>query len=749
MIAQQTAANLHVTVGDRLTILRVGLPPVDVTVSGVVDLPYADTFFQAVGMPANAAPQAPPDNVVFLPIDGWQTLFNPQAAARPDTVRTQLHIRLKRALPGDPGAAFIQVQGWAHNLEARIAGSGVVGDNLAARLDGVRSDALYARVLFLFLGLPGVLLAAILTLAVTATGSDRRRQEQALLRVRGAAVPQILRLAVLEGALIGVIGVVLGVGLGWLAVNWIAPIPLAETQTVILWVSSAALAGLFLSLGAALWPAWRQARETSVAVARQTVGRENTPIWQRIYLDGILLILAGIMFWRTAGIGYELVLAPEGVAQVSVSYESFIAPLCLWIGSAFLAMRMGKRYLGQGRRSFIAFSRPFVGGLSRTVFAALGRQRGRLAQGMALVSLAAAFAISTAIFNTTYDSQARVDAELTNGADVLVQGTTISPAGSQLSHLKTLPGVVTAEPMQHRFAYVGTDLQDLYGIDPGHITSATHLSNAYFGNHDAQATLAALAAHPDGILVSDETMKDFQLTLGDRLNLRIQRAGDNQYHLVPFTFIGVVREFPTAPKDSFLVANASYIANQTGRDAAEIVLLKSTGDPLKVADAAGQLLSGTPGIKITDIGAAQKTIGSSLTAVNLHGLTALELGFAILLVASACGLILGLGLSERKKTFAGLMIIGAKPKHLGAFVWSEGWVILIGGVLIGAVTGIGLAELLVRMLTHIFDPPPETLIFPWFYLSFLLIASITSTIVAVISMIGATRRAGVTLLRSL
>jgi putative ABC transport system permease protein len=749
LVAQQTAANLHVTAGDTVTIERIGLPPVDVIISGVIDLPYADSFFQAVGLPANAAPQAPPDNVLFLPADQWHNLFDPQSAIRPDTTRLQLHIRLRRDLPADPGAAFIRVGGWTRNLEARIAGSGVVGDNLAARLDGVRTDALYARVLFLFLGLPGVLLAAILTLAIAATGAERRQQEQALLRVRGATTTQILRLAALEGLVMGALGVIPGVGLGWLAVRLISPVSNLDWRTAFFWIGGAGLGGFLLSVIATLHPAWVQARQTSIAAARQIIGKENGPIWQNLYLDYILLVIAAAMFWRTAGIGYELVLAPEGVAQVSVTYEAFIAPLCLWIGSALLAMRVGKFYLTHGGRSFTVFFRSLAGNLTAIVFSALGRQKRRLAQGIALVALAVAFAFSTAIFNTTYDSQARVDAELTNGADVLVQGSSLAPAGDTLAELRALPGVTAAEPLQHRFAYVGADLQDLYGIDPARIGNVTQLANAYFANHDAQASLASLAARPDAILVSEETRNDFQLALGDRLNLRVQNARDNQYHLVPFTFVGVVREFPTAPKDSFLVANASYIAQQTGSGTAEIVLLKTDRPPESVEASTRDIVSSLPGVKVTDIGAAQKNIGSSLTAVNLRGLTTLELSFAVLLSASASGLILALGLAERKKTFAALIVQGAKPKHLGAFVWSEGLTILAGGAILGSLTGLVLAELLVKMLTHIFDPPPESLVMPWGYLIFLLIALLLATIIAVFSAIAATRRSSIAIFRSL
>jgi putative ABC transport system permease protein len=158
LIAQQTAANLHVGVGDSLTIDRMALPSVAVRVDGIIDLPQADSLFQVVGVPSGAAPQAPPDNVVILPLPEWHQLFDPQAVLRPDSVQLELHVRLSHELPPAPSDAFAHVQRLARRFEARIAGRGVVADNLAARLDGVREDSLYGRVLFLFLGMPGAVL---------------------------------------------------------------------------------------------------------------------------------------------------------------------------------------------------------------------------------------------------------------------------------------------------------------------------------------------------------------------------------------------------------------------------------------------------------------------------------------------------------------------------------------------------------------------------------------------------------------
>ena len=109
--------------------------------------------------------------------------------------------------------------------------------------------------------------------------------------------------------------------------------------------------------------------------------------------------------------------------------------------------------------------------------------------------------------------------------------------------------------MQHRFAYVGNDLQDLYGIDPLHMSEATPISNAFFAGGNAEATLRALASHPDGVLVSEETIMNYQLRIGDPIKLRIQNAQDHQYHIVPFHFIGVIQSFPPP------IASLSSIAN--------------------------------------------------------------------------------------------------------------------------------------------------------------------------------------------
>ena len=730
LVAQQTAANLHVKVGDKVSIQRVGLPPVDVAVDGIIDLPNADSLFQAIGLPAGAAPQAPPDNVLLLPMALWHQLFDPQAVARPDSVRQQLHVAIGHTIPADPSLAYLNVKQKSNNLEARIAGSAIVGDNLAARLSAVREDALYAKVLFLFLGLPGAMLALLMTLFITSSGAKHRGQEQAVLRIHGASVSQIMQFAVLEAAAMGVCGAALGVLLSLATMGLMIPSGTPLGGLSVPWVIVSAFMGLLIAVSAVLIPAWRQARTTS-AIATKPIGSDVRPLWHRAFLDIIFLALAAVEFWRTASTGYKVVLAPEGVAAISVNYEAFIAPFFLWIGAVLLSTRFYRLGLGRWKGLLSRLIKPVAGKLSGFAAASMSRESRYIIRGIILVSLAVSFAVSTAIFNTTYNTQARVDAELTNGADVTITGLVpFQPGDGRLAAIKAVSGIEATQLMQHRFAYVGNDLQDIYGIDPSHIAEATNISNAFFEGGNAKATLNNLASQKDGVLVSAETVNDYQLKPGDSINLRLQDGRDHQYHVIPFHFIGIIREFPTAPRDSFLVANASYISEMTANAVPEIALARTSKDPAAVAKAVSASLNSTD-VQVSDLTNTQRIIGSSLTSVDLHGLTAMELAYAALLVAGAMGLVLALGMAERRRNFAILRAIGAKSRQLDAFIWSEALLVLCSGGFVGVLLGTGVAQMLVMVLTGVFDPPPEALSIPWAYLAVLAACSILSMLAAV------------------
>ena len=735
LLAQQTAANLHARPGDTVSIGRAGRAPARVRIDGVVDLPTADSLFQQVGAPPGAQPQAPPDNVILLP----RALFSRIETGQ--TATTQVHALLSHRLPASPSAAFTQVSGAARNLETRLAGAGLVGDNLGATLDKARGDALYAELLFLFLGVPGAILAGLVTASIASAGADRRRRDAALLRTRGASTRQLLRVALAETTLAGGVGIVLGLGAA-LAIGAVAFQTAsfgASTLAAVLWAVGSALAGLVIAAGSIALPAWRDARGLTVAGQRRQVGRrDRAPWWARYGLDVAALAIAALVYWQASKNGYQLVLAPEGVPQVSVNWYALLAPVLGWIGAGLLTYRLADLVLVRGRTPLARILRPLAGELSPTVAATMGRQRRLLARSVTLVALTAAFAGSTAVFNSTYSQQAEADARLSNGADVTVTespGTRVGPAGA--ARLASVPGVRSVEPLQHRFAYVGADLQDLYGVRPQSISAAGKLQDGWFAGGSARQLMATLAARPSSVLVAAETVKDFQLRPGDLVRLRLQDGVTKKFTTVPFHFAGVAKEFPTAPKDSFLVANASYVARMTHTDAVGAFLVQTDGTSPATVAARVHRQVGTSA-QVTDIVDQRKVVGSNLTAVELSGLTRVELAFALVLAAAASGLALGLGFAERRRTFAIARALGARGRQLGGFVWSESAFVTVGGLFSGALIAVAISEMLVQVLTGVFDPPPDFLSVPWGYLA----GVVALTLLAVVA-------AGVTTLRAL
>jgi putative ABC transport system permease protein len=727
LLAQQTAANLKAQPGDTIVIKHGTGAPSNVKVSGVVDLPAADSLFQQVGAPPGAQAQAPPDNIVLLP----QSQFAQSEAG--NQVTTQIHTGFSHKLPGSPTAAFNKVSGAARNLETHLAGAGLVGDNLGTTLDKARKDALYAQLLFLFLGVPGAIIAGLLTAAIASAGAERRRREAALLRARGATIRRLVALSLGETAIAAAAGIAVGLGAAVLIGSSAFGTGTfgASTLTAILWAAGAALIGLVIAVSSIVIPAWRDARGLSVAAQRRRVGRvDRAPWWARYGVDFIALALAGFVYWQASRNGYNLVLAPEGVPQVSVNWYALLAPVLGWIGAGLLVYRIADTLLRRGRRVLQPALRPVAGGLAPTVTATMARQRKLLARGLALVALTAGFAGSTAIFNSTYKQQAEVDARLTNGGDVTVTespGVRVGPDGA--SKLKSISGVATVEPLQHRFAYVGADLQDLYGVQPGSIEKAGKLQNGWFQGGSASSLMKRLAAKPDSILVASETVKDFQLHPGDLVRLRLQDGQTKQFKTVPFHYAGVALEFPTAPTDSFLVANADYVAQQTGDNSVGSFLIQTNGaGPGAVAKRVRSAV-GTSAL-VTDIQNQRRVTGSNLTAVELGGLTKVELAFALVLAAAAAGITLALGFRDRRRTFAIARALGAKPRQMGGFVWSESGFVTVGGLVLGVAIAAVMSRMLIKVLTGVFDPPPDHFAAPWAYLGGLTLLVICAAIAA-------------------
>jgi putative ABC transport system permease protein len=741
VLDQQLAATLQAHIGDVVTITpRPGAPPRSFRVSGVALITAPDLLFQPLDPQLGPAPSQPPSNAAIMPLDTFARTLAPElpaiapaglgSSAVPGAqagVQWQVQAQADpSALGHTPAQAYTRSLRTVNRIERSLPGQVRFVNNLSDRLNTAAGDALYAETLYIMLALPGALVGLGLAYIAALGTVDRDRRDLALLRARGANRTHLLGLAATESVVIGVLAGLLGTGAAIAAVQLLIKggVGLTATRAVVAGLVCLALAagGAMAARLAASASVWR----ASIASSRRSVRRESKPLWRRLYLDLLALALSGLIYWLTASTGFSAIVNPDSNPTLSLSVYMFFAPALLWIGATLLLVRLRGRALAWAARRVAGERAREPRGF---LLMSAGRRGAAINRGLVVVGLLLAFGVNLGIFTATYDQQANIDAQLTLGGDVTA---TAPPGVAQRRDLAAtiaaVPGVKATTAVDHSYAYVGPDLQDTFGIDPATFTRATHLRDSYFLGASAQQVLQRLRARPDGVLVSKETIADYSLSIGDLLRLRVLDHSSGQFRVVPFHVVGVVQEFPSAPRDSFMVANLPYLSAADNAGGPNVVF--AAADDPKGTAARVAAITRADGTIVKDISGTNASISTSITSVDLRGISKILEAFTVVLAAAAMGLFIALGHVERRHEFATMAAVGARLREIRAFSWSEAGLVLVASTLLAALLGWLLSEMLIAMLQHVFDPPPDHLAVPWRYLGELLGAALLGTLFA-------------------
>jgi putative ABC transport system permease protein len=744
VLDQQLAATLRARIGGfvRLKPQAKGAATA-YRVSGVAVVSHPDVLFQPLNPALGPAPAQPPANVAILPLDTFTKTYAPYlrtltpasvgSNAQPGA-QTGIQWQVQTQLDpgplsnGSPSKAFNLANQTRNRVERSVPGQVQFVDNLADQLNTAAGDSLYAQALYILLAVPGALIALGLAYLAALGTVERDRRDLALLRARGASRRDLLVLAGAESLALGVVAGLIATGLAIAATSALLS---GGVQLTTGRVIATVAACIVLAVGGALAArlgATASVLRTSVAEARRGVRRSGKPLWQRLYVDVIALALSGLVYWLTARTGFSAVVNPDSNPTLSLSIYMFFAPALLWIGAALLLLRLRGRALAWlAKRAGGERAQDTRGFL----LASAGRRGGALNRGLLVVGLLLAFGVNLGIFSATWDQQANVDAQLTLGADVVAT----APPGLAAKHdlagkIARVPGVKASSALDHSYAYIGPDLQDTYGIDTASFTKATTLRDSYFIGGSADQMISRLRSTKDGILVSKETITDYSLRQGDLLKLRVLDRSSGRFRVVPFHVIGTVQEFPSAPKDSFMVTNLPYLQRVSHDAGPNVVFAKTRGDPVGTSRRVAAATR-ADGAEVKNIREQSAQTATSITTVSLQGISRIEELFAIVLAGGAMGLFVALQLAERKHEFATMAALGAPVRRIGAFVWSEAALVLGAGLVLAAGLGWLLSEMLVAMLQHAFDPPPDALALPWGFLAELAGAAVVTTLGAV------------------
>ncbi len=759
LLSQDMGTNLGARVGDVVTLSLPGPGgPVHVRVTGIVNIVRADALFQPTDPRLRGTAFTPPVDVVVMPYDTFARTLRARlaGAVMPATgavqqggsaLVEQVHIALKRdALPDDPNAAQTTTLALRRDIEKAFPGQLQVADNVGDNLTSLQSDITWAKVLVVFLALPGVAVAVYLTREAAAALAIAQRREFALLRVRGAGPRDVLLVAAFSSAILALCGALLGLAIGWVVALWAAGSALLTPQVAGLLLQSALLSVLGALALAAIttYLPLRAMLAREVATERRAAQRERAPLWRRLYLDLAALIGAAIVFQITTANGFHPVVTGEGNVALSLSLYTFLAPLLFWLGAVGLLLRVGTAILRR-RSGPVRLLSGLFGPVGDVAARAVSRRAVALGRTAALAALALSFGVSLAIFANTYDAQQRVDAELTLGSDVKVTPSAHAPQTAAFAtRLAAAPGVAAVTPFKSTVAYVGTEIQDIFGIDVPSFRRASFLADSFFRGLTAHEAMARLAATPNGILISDEMARDYSVLPGDTVRLRLYNAPAHGYVTTPFRVVGVAAEFATAPHDAFLVVNQSALIAATGDPRIDFFLVRASGDPTAAVQGITARLAGGPPVSMQTIGTVAAGLATSLTALNLHGLATIELAYTVAILTIGVLIALLVGLAERRGEFAALRAIGASSRQMGAFVHTEALLVGVLAVVTGAVVGAALGSMLVTIMTAIFDPPPAGPLMPWPTLGLLVVLAAAGVALSAVIAVASLRRLPVT-----
>ncbi len=172
--------------------------------------------------------------------------------------------------------------------------------SFAKLLGEFRTQSLQLQLLLFTLAAP-MLAMVFYFIAMNARQSlDKQRSDIAVLRSRGAGTRQIIWIYLLEGLLLGGVALVIGPFLGWFMAKSIGSangflefvnrksIPVGFSTEAII----AGLAAVVLAILATIIPAVLYARVSIVNYKQQLARSDRKPVWQRWFLDVLLLAIA-------------------------------------------------------------------------------------------------------------------------------------------------------------------------------------------------------------------------------------------------------------------------------------------------------------------------------------------------------------------------------------------------------------------------------------------------------------------------
>ena len=726
LLSIEAAATLKAKVGDVVSVALPDRTAANVSISGIADLTRARPLFIS-RQGADFETFHYVRTAVVLDSATFDRMlmpaYNRAASTRGELVKSpptrEIDIGVKRSLlNADPGTALGQTNQIAARVRAVAHHQGFLLDNISNTLTVARNDAGVAKQLFAFLGIPAILLAALLSMYAGTVLAGAQRREQAILRARGASRSDLRWMLALRIGGITAAGAVIGVALGYASATIVlgrTTLARASTQSLLVSGLLGTAVGL-AAVGASLYITGRRAIDTEIDVENSPLTK-RPPMWRRYRLDivGVIAVAAAtaVAIATSAFNG-----TPGSIyvgRSVKLSLGLLFLPIAAWIAGSLLLSRGFARILRpRGTYATVEIDRvlPFLYRMS------IRRRSWAVAEAAVVVGMIVALATSLAVFTASYDGAKVADARYVVGSDIRIVP---SPANehnfraSDRAKFK-VAGVQAVAPVVYGISNVvihskrTSDPMNLAAVDPRAYQQVAPIKDSQFLTTSAASSINLLVKHPDSVLMSATKADFLQAEVGDTLLVLLARGSSQQVE-TKLKLVGLYEQLPGFPDGVDALMNIAQHEAVLPSTTPDFFLAKTVDGSNATLNQAvanlGHVTTDGARVAVETRATALAVDQSSLAALNLRGLVNLDSGYALAMGTVAIAIFVFGLLLQRRREYVTLRAQGVQPAAIRSVISAEAGTVAIAGCITGVIVGSVMAFYVINVLHPLFLLTPR------------------------------------------
>jgi ABC-type antimicrobial peptide transport system permease subunit len=581
-------------------------------------------------------------------------------------------------------------------------------NNLEQILMSYQSTSMTMRFSFFIVALPVFFVAWYVGTTVSDVSYNLRRREIGLLLTKGFSTGQLFRMFLTESFMIGIIGGLIGVGLGFLLSPFFATAVGGELGATPVLSQEVIVIAIIFSLAITLLSTFRPSRRASKlppvdALREYMYVEEVKPYRQRwpwiafsLGLYKIIMFLFGInlaqmFFGGPQPFANIFLLILFGVWIMIDSVLTYIGPLLFFWGFTKIFIHGSLKF-----QELVTRAARFLGDLGTLATKNVQRNPVRAASVAFLIALIVGYSFQTvgAVASEQDYITRQVKADV--GADISVQLTSATNASSIANKIEDELSEVASATLEYSFS--GTlpsqyYLSQIRAVDPDKWLSTAYYETEWFSGNDVAIAFQQMRTSNRTIILERNLAKSLGKKVGNNVTLTIggstleleivgffgPEVTQQQYYIQPYEYV-IGTFWSYVPIGLYESLNGSLSPSTR-----VLVKLKPGADGKSVAL---EILNFDNVNYARSVAEELETRQSNLVLSGSLNIQRIGVVFSILAASVATGLATLVSLQERKREASIMSARGLSFKQLVTMLLAENLAVVVFAAVLGIVVGL-------------------------------------------------------------